>query len=347
MCKTLLSVVLGVMLACAGGAWGFTAWGNYTEDNDWANAANWSGGLPALGNDTWVYIPANGVCRMSGTTSAQVSPYLVVAQGQVGVADIEMIDNASLEVQGNIFMGNSAAGGLAAIGEIRMTDSASLTVTGYIDMGQIGGTNNLYASGDSTVSLPGLGAFVGNVPGTVGNVGLSGNAQMTTTQLVVGQQGTGYLSVADNAVLTISDHFLIGNYVAAAVGQVDISGGQVTAPYVTVGGVGSGTLNMTGGVMNIDGAVTVAGGDFYGHIQLDGGTIYASELNLSLVGTMSVTNGMMVLEGDDWTSTLQGWVNTGQLDASFYFDGADTYIVPEPVCLLLLGLGGLYLRRRN
>ena len=73
MIKNLFLILLvGVVVGTSGGAFGFTAWGNYTLDGKWETAANWSGGAPGIGNDTWIYVASNGFATMSGTTNVPI-----------------------------------------------------------------------------------------------------------------------------------------------------------------------------------------------------------------------------------------------------------------------------------
>ena len=346
--RIVVSFCLCVMLlVVANPAMAANIWVNNSASGDWTDGTNnWSDGVKPTSTDAWLISPTVGTAVISGGISETVGAFMVIGQGQAGTTDLEIRDTSSLNVAGGpIFMGNGSL--ITAVGEIRVTDSANLTVAAFIDMGQFpDSTNNVYASGNSTMNVNG-GFFIGNNTGTVGELGLSGSSVTTTPAVVVGQQGNGTLSVSDSAVLNISTDFLVGNFISAAVGQFNMSGGSVTAPYMTIGGIGSGTLDMTAGLIDIAGAVTVAESHMYGHIQLDGGTITAAGLDLSLVGTMSVTAGTMILENIDLTSEMQAFINSGQLDATVIFDGTNTVLTPEPASLLMLTMGSVALLRRK
>ena len=88
----------------------------------------------------------------------------------------------------------------------------------------------------------------------------------------------------------------------------------------------TGIYNMSGGTLTLGGTINIAGAD----------------------DAFNFTGGVISLLGGDYTDIVN--------NASFYapngvaasFDGVDTAIVvPEPMTLSLLGLGGLLLRRKR
>ncbi len=352
MVRSILTSVclLMVLFGAAGPALAVNIWVNNAANGNWADGVNnWTDGVTPATTDAWLISPTVGTAVISGGSAETVAAYMVVGQGQSGTTDLEIRDTSSLNVAGGpIYMGNGS--NIDAVGEIRLRDSASLTVNGFIDMGQFPNCkNNVYASGSSSLNVPG-GLFVGNNVGTIGVLDLSGNSVTSTGSVIVGQQGYATLDVSENAVLNVASNLNIGNYIAASTGIANISGGTITSDTFLVGGLGSGTLNMSAGVINVAGEFSVAGGDNFGHVQLDGGTITAAELVLNTVGTMQITgDGMMILEGADWTIEMEDYLFSGQLDATVRFDGANTVLtaVPEPASLMLLSLGGFLIRRKK
>ena len=148
-------------------------------------------------------------------------------------------------------------------------------------------------------------------------------------------------------------------------GEFNMDGGAVTVDmdmcltYPRTGGK-SGYLNMTDGTMDIGGDIMLSydksGTSLPGAIQLDGGVITASDLLMTVNGSLDLTDGVMVLAGDD-TGVIQGYIDsnliTGYDDSAnvvLNYDGTNTTIsaIPEPATMVLLGLGGLLgLRRRR
>ena len=88
-------------------------------------------------------------------------------------------------------------------------------------------------------------------------------------------------------------------------GILNMSGGTFSTGSLQLGWSATGTLNMTGGTINLSDNLEVPGLGGTGTVNLLGGTINASELQLtSALGTMNITAGALVLEGDD-TATVQ------------------------------------------
>jgi len=73
-------------------------------------------------------------------------------------------------------------------------------------------------------------------------------------------------------------------------GILNVSGGLFSTGGLQVGWVGTGTVNMTGGVIELSGNLVVPGRTGTGTVNLLGGTIYASELRLtSELGSMNIS----------------------------------------------------------
>jgi len=98
-------------------------------------------------------------------------------------------------------------------------------------------------------------------------------------------------------------------------GILNMSDGKFSTGALQLGWSGTGTLNMTGGLIELSDNLVVPGLEGKGTVNLGGGTIKASDLQLtSASGTMDVTAGTLILDGDD-TATLQTYIKDGQLTA--------------------------------
>jgi len=98
-------------------------------------------------------------------------------------------------------------------------------------------------------------------------------------------------------------------------GILNMSGGLFSTGSLQVGWSGIGTVNMTGGVINLNDNLTIPGLRGSGTVNLNGGIIYASDLNLtSESGLLDITRGTLILEGDD-TAVIQTNIDNGRLTA--------------------------------
>jgi len=101
-------------------------------------------------------------------------------------------------------------------------------------------------------------------------------------------------------------------------GILNMSGGVFSTGSLQVGWGGTGTLNMTGGTIELSDNLVIPGEAGTGSVSLRGGTINASDLRMtSASGSMNVTTGTLILEGDD-TATVQTYIDRGWITA---YDG--------------------------
>jgi len=130
----------------------------------------------------------------------------------------------------------------------------------------------------------------------VGNGGATTNLDITGGSLTAAGAYVGVDSMAGHGIL-------------------NISGGLFSTGSLQVGWAGTGTVNMTGGVIELSGNLVVPGRTGTGQVNLNGGVIYASDLRLtSEKGSMDVTKGVMILDGND-IDTLQDFFDDGLLTA--------------------------------
>jgi len=98
-------------------------------------------------------------------------------------------------------------------------------------------------------------------------------------------------------------------------GILNVSGGVFKSPDMNLGLKATGTLNMTGGIVELGWDLKIPSNSGTGKANLMGGTLKALNLNLtSALGSMDITAGTMILEGDD-IATLQTYIDDGRLTA--------------------------------
>ncbi|MBN2315752.1 MAG: hypothetical protein JXM79_17620 [Sedimentisphaerales bacterium] len=98
-------------------------------------------------------------------------------------------------------------------------------------------------------------------------------------------------------------------------GILNMSGGLFSTGSLQIGWSATGTLNMTGGTIQLSDNLIVPGLRGTGTVNLLGGTLYADDLQLtSENGSMNITTGTLILNGDD-TNAIQTFIDDGWLTA--------------------------------
>ena len=98
-------------------------------------------------------------------------------------------------------------------------------------------------------------------------------------------------------------------------GILNMSGGLFSTGGLQVGWGGTGTINMTGGTIELNDNLVIPGGTGTGTVNLLGGTINASDLRMtSELGLMNITTGILVLDGND-VETVQTFIKDGWIIA--------------------------------
>ena len=133
------------------------------------------------------------------------------------------------------------------------------------------------------------------------------------TLRVANSGATTYLDISGGS-LTASGAY-VGVDEPTGHGILNMSGGIFSTGSLQLGWSGTGTLNMTGGTIQLSDNLEVPGLGGTGTVNLLGGTINASELRLtSELGSMDITTGVLILEGDD-TATVQTFIDDGWITA--------------------------------
>ena len=118
--------------------------------------------------------------------------------------------------------------------------------------------------------------------------------------LRVGNSGnTTNLDMAGGA-FTVKGGCYIGVDNPSGHGILNVSGGLFKSPDMNLGLRATGTLNMTGGIVELGGDLKIPNNSGTGKANLMGGTLKALNLNLTTdLGSMDITAGTMILVGDD------------------------------------------------
>ena len=110
--------------------------------------------------------------------------------------------------------------------------------------------------------------------------------------------GTTYLDIKGGSLTATGAYIGVDN--KDGHGILNMSGGTFSTGGLQVGWVGTGTINMTGGVINLNDNLEIPGRTGTGTVNLLGGTIYASDLRLtSAKGLLDITVGKLILDGND------------------------------------------------
>lgn len=325
-----------------------TDWtGNVSRD--WSNAANWSGGTIPSGVNAVVDVTSPNAPRIAAGVFAY-TPQLFIGQSATGVLTISdgMLSTDSLWLG----YGAGASGTLRATGA-----SSEISVSGSLYVGYDG--TGSFSLGGGARYWGGFALLGSNSPGSEGALRLDGPGTYfyLYSQLHVGAQGTGTLSITNgaeahgsHAVLGISDG-------AVGTATVDGAGSKWTGYYfIAVGIAGTGTLNVTnggevrGGYYGINGGGSYIGQDATGFGTLNvrgaGSLFETSSLSIGFAGTgfLNIADGgqvrSVVLGGHP------GYISIGQVAGSsgtVTVDGAGSLMSANQVVVGQDGTGTLTL----
>ena len=244
----------------------------------------------------------------------------------------------------------------------------TITASAYrVIVGQFNGPCTLTVTGGSITSS-GTIFTIGRRAGGIGILDISGGDAIANEGFLIanstGSTGTvnmsgGNITVQGTDLTKYYRHFVVGDY---GTGTLNMSDGAITANndmYVSRGNTGTGIVNMTGGAINVTGEIHLSyNAARPSEFNLDGGVVTAADLLMTANGSLDLTEGVMVLDGDDtlavWEYVDAGLI-TGYGAASNVLVGYDTRkdktivaaLIPEPATMVLLGLGSLALLRRR
>ena len=183
----------------------------------------------------------DGTLRINNGSTLELGNNFTV--GSAGTGTFVSLDTTLTEVTGDMIVGNQSG----AVGTANIQDDSTLEIGGFLRIGnQAGSTGTMDVSTQSSVIL-GAGVAAGAISGNI----------------VVGDAGTGNLTIHDGAVVGSFNAIVIGN-AATGVGTVILRGENGTGTVstilatlggnVTVGNAGQGTLELHDGAeLNLQG----------------------------------------------------------------------------------------------
>ena len=336
---------------------------NFTDadpaDNLWGTAGNWSAGVPTAAVNPHIISGSPGVLIPNGYTAYGSNIFMSVggwpSPAESSVMTVEA--GGALEVYGL----NLGAGGGVPV-DATVHNNGDITATGGFSLGyQSSGCVGVFNQNAGTATTDGH-FILGNVVGATGTLNLNDGIVTNGQMFVMGNTGAGSVGNLEMIGGTLnSNQWLQVGY--RGTGTANISGGTINTGSgfgARIGEGGIGLVNMTGGVFNAgDFSIgTFAGGT--GHLQLDGGTINASLFSFGGgTGTMDFNgNGQLIISGDV-SGLIQGYVGSGlitsglgsigdvTIDLAMNPGSTTVYAVPEPATMILLGLGGMLIRKRR
>ena len=180
--------------------------------------------------------------------------------------------------------------------------------------------------------------------------------------IIGGPNGQGYLTL-DGGRFTTGDYIIMGN-TSAETGTLYMNSGNITTTgHFYVGFNGPGTIYMEGGTINVGnifGIAEKAVATSVGKVYLHHGTI--NTVNFQMENSGAIANGLLEIANDgklvingNVVSKVTGYATNGLITAvggtlQVVWDSGTnktSVFIPEPVTILLLGLGSLGLIRRK
>ena len=157
---------------------------------------------------------------------------------------------------------------------------------------------------------------------------INGGSMTVAETLDIGYFGEASLSMSGGGSLNVTGDLTLGEK-STATGTIDMSGGTISCANLVLGVAGEAS------------------------ISLIEGTIIADSLTMNAEGVLDIAGGTLILDGEITDITTYGNVlaysETGLFN--YNYDSIDNVTsitaVPEPITVMLLGLGGLLMRRRS
>jgi hypothetical protein len=242
----------------------------------------------------------NNLSNLQITSSANTTGTMWLTGGQLNVTNQTIIGNngiAQMTVSNGIWLTS-----IVEIGHV-LGSSGTLTIAG--------GTNTLSSSLEIALST-----------GSAGRLWLTGGQLNVTNTTIVGQDGTGQMTVSNG--IWMGGNVNVAQGSTTSQGTLTIAGGSTTISSLGIGSVGTGTVWLTGGQLSVTGAQTIIANSLgVGRMIVSNGTWESQGFvvgdfghgTLTIAGgTNTMFNPSMVGENGGGTGTV--WITGGILDAS-------------------------------
>jgi hypothetical protein len=246
-------------------------------------------------------VNATGVMNVQGTATVAAR---TLAVGKFGSSNgtVNQSGGSVSEVDNGTGPGDWRIGGYgsgsdsAAVGTYILSAGTFNTGSANLQVGAYGTGTFTQTGGAATV---GSYLSIGRFPGGHGTWDMSsGNGTLTATgqpYAIVGEQGTGVLKVGGTSLVT-ANGLRIG-LTSGASGTVNQTGGNITAANgvefggsTASGGTSSGIYNLSGGVLTTASITQQPGTGVAGTLNLNGGTLKASQSGISLMNGLTNAN---------------------------------------------------------
>jgi hypothetical protein len=234
---------------------------NNIKGGDFADGANWIGGVAPGANDTAVF-----GWNPALNTGSRIT---INMPGSTGV------NTSGLDVQGGQYAFNGS-----------YTASSSIVVGDTIQSTGLPGTATLNITGGlfGTKPYSNLTATLGAVAGSSGTVNFEGATGYFDGLTVVGGNGTGVLNVLGGSTVYGGTFFDPGRITIGSAGTVTVSGSALSSAGSSIEGPGS--LNV------IDGGRVLAGNMLsIGHLLIDGVGSSVAVTDSNFAGNVTIQNG--------------------------------------------------------
>lgn len=308
------------------------------DGSNWAEAANWNNGVPAAGDVADIDTPTASVPSglpshpVVQVTNAQGASVVNVGTTSGGLGQVDIYDGGSLTVGDHTRIGQAQS----ATGIVWVRDDASLDNDGNLIVGDAGnGTLNV----DGQTTTEGK-VIIGNQGGSTGTINVDGGTMTNRDTLTVGENGNGTLNVVGGTVDTDGQTVIAsrGNStssVSLTQGARLTTGGNLTVAEEGVGGLeldDNSSVNVGGNTVIGDrtsarGTATVTGGSSL----TSGGDLVVGEngqgsLLVSGAGSVSNRNGIIAdRRGSESSARVTGdgsaWTSTGDLTVGYGGEG--------------------------
>jgi T5SS/PEP-CTERM-associated repeat protein len=270
---------------------------------------------------------AGGVGTITVTDSGSLwHAFQDLTIGQDGQGDVTVRNAATLQIDGDLTLGQDASG----VGTLTI-DGFSTTLTyggGDVTIGSAG-TGTLTVQNGALADLTGTSITLGDQNSANGAIDVTGSdSTLNTGELTIGSSGTGTLTVDSGATLTTDATTLADQASGTGTATIDGAGSSWTTSQLTVGGAGNGELDIqNGGVVNVSSGDLVLGDE-----QGSTGTLTLSDSGsqLNFHGQINIgENGTGIFAVQGGASFTAFAINVGDKGGStgtLNIDGAGSHL---------------------